>query len=64
VDSVARLEQTAPPEIEVKRLAGRIVWLRDDEREWVGPAEVALALVGELEAEREFWAAFGLTREL
>lgn len=60
MDPVARLEETAPLEVEVKRLAGRIVWLRDDDDEWIGPAEVALALLADADPHGGFWDAFGI----
>jgi hypothetical protein len=59
VDAVGELERCAPEEIEVKRLAGRIVWLREAGDEWVGPAEEALARLRALAPDAGFWAAFG-----
>ena len=35
-----------------------MVWLRDGEHEWTGAAEEALALLGDAETSRDFWAAF------
>ena len=58
MDAVGELERNAPEEIEVKRLAGQIVWLRDGADEWVGPAVEALARVRALAPESTFWAAF------
>jgi hypothetical protein len=58
VDPVQALAERVPVEVEVKRLAGRIVWLRGDEREWLGPAEEALARLRELELPTAFWTAF------
>jgi hypothetical protein len=60
VDAVARLEETAPVDIEVKCLAGRTVWLHDDAGEWVGPAEIALALLAAADPRVGFWEAFAL----
>lgn len=57
MDSVRELEQRIAAEIDVRRLAGRIVWLRSGEREWVGPAEEALAIVREL-SPAALWPAF------
>lgn len=48
MDSVRELEHSVPPGVEVKRLAGRIVWLRHAEGDWLGPAEEALVLLREL----------------
>ena len=58
MDVFGELERTAPEHIEIKRLAGQIVWLRDERDEWVGPADEALARVQALAPESAFWAAF------
>jgi endonuclease III len=58
VDAVALLEEAVPVDTEVKRLAGRIVWLREADHEWVGPAEEALALLSAAQPYEPFWAAF------
>jgi hypothetical protein len=58
VDAVGAVVREAPKHVEVKQLAGRIVWLREAEREWVGPAEEALARLRTLEPSAGFWAAF------
>jgi hypothetical protein len=58
VDAVGELQRAAPEEIEVKRLAGQIVWLREGPDEWVGPADEALARLRGLAPEAAFWAAF------
>lgn len=58
MDPVGRLLDSTPPEVEVKRLAGRVVWLREDDREWIGPAEEALARLDDADAPGGFWAAF------
>ena len=58
MDAVGELQRCAPDQIEVKRLAGQIVWLREDAEEWVGPADDALALLRAQAPETAFWAAF------
>ena len=58
MDAVGELQRTAPEQIEVKRLAGQIVWLREGPEEWVGPADEALARLRGLAPEAAFWAAF------
>jgi hypothetical protein len=58
VDAVAELERSAPDQIEVKRLAGQVVWLREGTEEWIGPADEALALLRNQEPDAAFWAAF------
>jgi len=58
VDSYGRLVDSIPEQIEVKRLAGTMVWLRDADHEWTGPAEEALALLGDAEPVSDFWAVF------
>jgi hypothetical protein len=58
VDAVGELQRSAPEQIEVKRLAGQIVWLREGGDEWVGPADEALARLRDLAPETAFWAAF------
>jgi hypothetical protein len=58
VDAFRELQRSAPEQIEIKRLAGQIVWLRDGADEWVGPADEALARVQALAPESAFWAAF------
>jgi hypothetical protein len=57
VDSYVRLVDSVPTEIEIKRLVGTMVWLRDGEHEWTGPAEQALALLGAAAPDTEFWTA-------
>lgn len=57
MDSVGELEHRMPPDVEVKRLAGRIVWLRNADGEWLGPAEEALALLCEVAAPAQ-WPAW------
>jgi hypothetical protein len=59
VDAVRAIVLETPAEIEVKHLAGQIVWLRQAEQEWVGPAEEALARLRDLEPQASFWTAFG-----
>jgi hypothetical protein len=58
VDAVGELLRSAPEQIEVKHLAGQIVWLREGLEQWVGPADEALARLRGLEPEAAFWAAF------
>jgi hypothetical protein len=58
VDAVGTLAREAPEHVQVKLLAGQIVWLREDEQEWVGPAEEALARLRTLEPAAAFWSAF------
>jgi hypothetical protein len=58
VDAVRAIVLEAPAGIEVKHLAGQIVWLREAEQEWVGPAEDALARLRGRDAAAPFWAAF------
>ena len=58
MDAVGELQRAAPEQIEVKRLAGQIVWLREGADEWVGPADEALARLRTLEAETAFWTVF------
>jgi len=58
VDAVAALEREAPDGIEVKRLCGQIVWLREGPQEWTGPAEEALALLRAVDPALGFWTAF------
>jgi hypothetical protein len=58
MDTFGELQLSAPQEIEVKRLAGQIVWLREGAVEWVGPAHEALARLRALAPEAAFWAAF------
>jgi hypothetical protein len=57
VDSYGRLSDCVPAAVEVKRLAGRMVWLREEEHEWIGPAEEALALLDAADPDGSFWAA-------
>ena len=58
MDAVGELELRVPEHVEMKRLAGRVVWLRHGAEEWVGPAEEALALLRDREPETAFWSAF------
>jgi len=58
MDVVAKLHESVPTGIEVKRLAGRMVWLREADREWLGPAEEALERLRALEASGSFWSLF------
>ena len=58
MDSYVKLVDSVPDEIEIKRLVGTMVWLRDAQHEWTGPAEQALALLGAAEPDTEFWTAF------
>ena len=55
MDSYVRLADSLPAEIEIKRLAGTMVWLRDADHEWTGPAEQALALLVGAEPDTAFW---------
>jgi len=59
VDAVGELQCAAPEQVEVKQLAGQIVWLREGPEEWVGPADEALARLRALAPDVAFWAAFG-----
>jgi hypothetical protein len=59
VDAVGELQRCAPEQIEVKQLAGQIVWLREGRDEWIGPPHEALARLRDLAPETAFWAAFG-----
>jgi hypothetical protein len=58
VDPVAELERSAPEQVEIKRLAGQVVWLREGAREWLGPAEEALERLRGRDAGTSFWACF------
>jgi hypothetical protein len=58
VDPVQALAERVPVEVEVKCLAGRVVWLREAGREWLGPAEEALARLRGAEPAAGFWSAF------
>ena len=58
MDAVGQLQCAAPEQVEVKQLAGQIVWLREGPEEWIGPADEALAQLRGLAPEAAFSAAF------
>lgn len=55
MDSFGKLVDSLPAEIEIKRLAGTIVWLFDAEHEWTGAAQEALALLVAAAPDAAVW---------
>jgi hypothetical protein len=52
------LRRELPERIELRQLCGQIVWLREGENEWTGPAEQALELVRRVDPALGFWSTF------